>query len=487
MFNLAPINGRQSQAALLLAAGAAALGAVVLLVQLVRVTDTAGRRHATQDGEDDKRKGGDVDSNDNAGAEEEINSKQSSATKTKTSRSGWQESAVRRTKGDDSGNGNSKDTSSTSNAAATHLARAKMKDERRQAKLIHLAMKSPMYDNVLMLDPQGEVLCTISKKKARWYINKGLADWVVGCGPEDNSQVQSLENGGGGKDDDKIHHETKGELKPDKKYLQIQILFEPKNRSNRGEEGLYVRTAKQNKCVVCGSQDHHMRHYVVPYAYRTLLPKQYKTHLSHDIVILCPKCHLHCEQHRQRRMTDMEDACRTAYLRANNLINKVGGGIEKDDDKNYHHPFQTDHDLYHVRSCALALLNSRDQLPESKLLDYESIIRNHFLSRDPQAIPVQQHDVDAAAAPTGENNHNSASISLFELTPSLLQRAIDVDYKIPNEHYIPGAEIVVGGLVDEELIADFIRDWRRHFLSVAQPRHLPTGWSVNSSFICGAD
>lgn len=34
--------------------------------------------------------------------------------------------------------------------------------------------KSPLYDNCFLYAPDGQPLCTCDKKKARWYLNKGI-------------------------------------------------------------------------------------------------------------------------------------------------------------------------------------------------------------------------------------------------------------------------------------------------------------------------
>ncbi len=36
-----------------------------------------------------------------------------------------------------------------------------------------------MYDNVLMLSQNHMPTCTISTKKARWYVKKGLVEWAT--------------------------------------------------------------------------------------------------------------------------------------------------------------------------------------------------------------------------------------------------------------------------------------------------------------------
>eukprot|EP01083_Nonionella_stella_P090351 252423_1 len=62
----------------------------------------------------------------------------------------------------------------------SHLVREQMKEKRRKEKIPMLAMKSKMYDNITLCDPQGQALSKISKKKANWYVKKGLADFIDG-------------------------------------------------------------------------------------------------------------------------------------------------------------------------------------------------------------------------------------------------------------------------------------------------------------------
>jgi hypothetical protein len=126
-----------------------------------------------------------------------------------------------------------------------HLRRAVWKEQKRKASVRFLAMKTPMYDNIEMYDPDGDLLCTIAQKKANWYVKKDLGTW-------------------------------------NKTKTAIHLRFKPKGKS----ENVYNQSQKRNVCVSCGDDKHHMRHYVVPYCYRTLLPEKYKTHMPHDIVIM---------------------------------------------------------------------------------------------------------------------------------------------------------------------------------------------------------
>lgn len=42
---------------------------------------------------------------------------------------------------------------------------------------------------------------------------------------------------------------------------------------------------------MCGSEGEYLRHSVVPHCYRQHFPPAMKSHLSHDIVLMCQACH----------------------------------------------------------------------------------------------------------------------------------------------------------------------------------------------------
>ena len=59
-------------------------------------------------------------------------------------------------------------------------------------------------------------------------------------------------------------------------------------RPNSNSEKYYT-TEKENQCVVCASTEQLIRKNVVPREYRKHFPTVMKTHVSHDIVLLCLK------------------------------------------------------------------------------------------------------------------------------------------------------------------------------------------------------
>ena len=309
-----------------------------------------------------------------------------------------------------------------------HIRRDIHKQRKRKSKEAMISMKTPMYDNIHMLDENREPLCTISMKKAKWYIRKNIGEWTT---PKEGS-----------------------ELAKEKDVKCIRLLF-THNGANEDEdkksssEKLYLRSAKQNICVCCGSDGHHIRHYIVPYAYRSLLPDDYKSHMSHDIVILCPDCHVRCERATKKRMKRMETDLRMKMTEADAFCS----------------PTIEDAHLYHVRSCAIALVKWKDTIPEEKVSEYENEVRSYVAD-------CCKNEEERKVVLAGENE---------PLTKAQLQKACSVKYRVKNPNYVPGSEVVVRSLNnDRRKIEEFIVDWRKHFMAVVDPKCMPTGWRVDN-------
>lgn len=336
-----------------------------------------------------------------------------------------------------------------------HVRREIEKERRWETKKELISMKSPMYDNVYMLGPgdDGGVMCTISLKKARWYVKKGIANWAT---PEENAKAAVTTTASSYEEPPKC----------------IRLLFEPKG-GNRHEvdtspENVYLRTAKKNACVSCGSDDLHMRHYIVPYSYRTLLPDEYKTHMSHDIVIMCPDCHVRCERDMNKRMKIVEAEARQREF--------PGGETDAT-----FSPMVEDTGLRYVRSCAIALVKWRGGLPSEKICEYDRTVREYLETNNKK----YREQKEAANANADENANEEALPE--PLTKAQLQKACGVNYRVRNPTYVSGCELVVRHLIagGSSEIEGFVRDWRRFFLDVVEPRYMPAGWSVDNPVVCG--
>jgi hypothetical protein len=311
-----------------------------------------------------------------------------------------------------------------------HLERELMKEDRRQKMLPLLTMNKKMYDNILMNDPDDNLLCTIALKKANWYVSKKLAFW-----------------------------------KDDKKRDCIKLLFRPNvpdpkqqdgdsdNDNNNSNINTYNQTIKANCCVICGHDRDYMRHYVVPFCYRTLFPQNFKTHLPHDIVLVCANHHVKAGRKYHKRMQRIEDNLRT--------------------DPDTAAPELIDKRVHQIRSSATALLKFKNKLPLERIAEYESLLCEWYELPQPQPQETVHDDatITKSASPT--------------LTTAQLQAASELESRRPNPKYISGPTLVMESFNnDDGAMADFVREWRSFFFDSMQPQFLPTGWSVDSPVVC---
>ena len=346
-----------------------------------------------------------------------------------------------------------------------HIRREIHKERARLAKVGYISLKKPMYDNVYMLDVNREPMCTISMKKALWYIRREIAEWSTFKSVDNRSCCYKASDDITNNRDGKI---IKGEEDVDGAVKCIRLLFEHNGSSNTktnkkdgttSSEEVYLRSTKRNICVACGQGENIIRHYIIPHSYRSLLPIEYKSHMSHDIVILCPNCHLHCEKLSKCRMKQIESESRTHALMLGIITNM-----------NDLEPVIDDAYLGHVRSCALALVKYKDTLPCERVNRYEQVVRDYLIS-----VSTEKEDDDNKE-------------TFLVLTRSHLQKACSIKYRIKNPNYISGSVLVVQSLQGDACrIEQFIIEWRKHFMDTVQPKFMPTGWQINNPVICGSN
>ncbi|GIL71233.1 hypothetical protein Vretimale_2894 [Volvox reticuliferus] len=252
--------------------------------------------------------------------------------------------------------------------------------------------KSVLYENCRLLAPDGAVLCTCGAKKVAWYLQRGLAR-VISENP-----------------------------------TTIQLKFEPRGRGHADDE--YYLSDKENRCCVCGSGGEYLRHSVVPHCYRQHFPPSMKSHLSHDIVLMCPPCHKTCSVADQKRMT--------ALGRQFNA--PLGSATAA--------KFRHDSILGAVRSAGRALANTKVLIPPPRRRELEDLLRQHF--------------------------------GVQEMDEALVRQAANVDPRMEDENWRSHAELVVRALGGRDRLEAFVRGWRQHFLDTMRPQFMPNHWRVDA-------
>jgi len=113
-----------------------------------------------------------------------------------------------------------------------------------------------LYSGCRLMSPDGIHLANVSIGKAEWYISKGLG----------SAQPPST---------------------PDEP-LTVRLKFRPNGIGHSGDA--YYLQDMHNRCVGCGATQQTIRYSVIPPVFRSQMPRRFKEHSSHDIVLLCPVC-----------------------------------------------------------------------------------------------------------------------------------------------------------------------------------------------------
>jgi hypothetical protein len=245
-----------------------------------------------------------------------------------------------------------------------------------------------IYGNWEVYHPEGFLMFRCDDKKANWYLERNLA-------------VAFDEN-------------------------KVRLSFIPKGNGHTNEP--FYLVAKENRCVICGTEKELTRHHAVPYCFRRHFNDGLKSKSSHDVVPLCITCHRSYEPH--------------AWELKKKLAAQYGVAMEGVNEK----VTEEDKDRAKAVGCANTLLRWKEQIPSERRLELLETLEG-FVGKKKEEI--QDGDLRA----------------FFDKNK---KAKLTKEYKF-------GKEIVV----KIEDMPAFIRMWRIHFIDTMQPKFMPELWDIN--------
>lgn len=132
-------------------------------------------------------------------------------------------------------------------------------------------LKTPLYSNCHVQNPDGVHIFNAGIKKAKWYIKRNLAEIIQ------------------------------------EHPLIIRLKFVPNGNGHAYDIDSFYLQDRQNICVCCGTNKHITRHHIVPIMYRKFFNDGLKNHSSYDILPLCHSCHENYEISAQKFKTELAE------------------------------------------------------------------------------------------------------------------------------------------------------------------------------------
>jgi len=291
----------------------------------------------------------------------------------------------------------------------------KRKEERREILKKKFATKSPVYENCRMYAPDRTLLCHCDRDRINWYVSKGIAEQISDDPPA------------------------------------IKLLFEPngtKSRDHSDYDNEFYSADRVNRCVICGNTENYMRYHIIPSIYRQHFPPAFKSHRSHDVVLVCFSCHelANCEMDKFKKQIAREYDVPL-------VMNSQGLNVKKH--------FET------IKRTSHNLRTNDQTLPENRKID----LRNFLIESLNELLPLSEY---LQAKVEGiETKHFKQELlqRLTKLDLKEFKKSYQKPVKARNDHGFYIVEKV------EDLEA-FVKRWRRHFVDIHQPKYLPQNWHV---------
>lgn len=234
--------------------------------------------------------------------------------------------------------------------------------------------KKHLYENGMMLGPDGRPLCRLDYKRLNWYITRGIADKV-----SDNP-------------------------------LTIKLKFAPKGDGHSGEAFMIID--RENRCVVCGCSENLTRHHVVPHCYRRHMHRLVKRLVGYDLLPLCVHHHASYEE-KVRSFT--KELC-TIY------------GVEMPSSKTT----KEENDSIYAKGRAYTLIKHAHKIPADKILKIKESIAK-FLGKKIEELTDEDIAKMAASIPVkAERTHLAKSI--VDKIPDI--EGLHVFYRRWREHFV---------------------------------------------------
>lgn len=247
----------------------------------------------------------------------------------------------------------------------------------------------------------------------------------------------------------------------------IKLLFEPQGRGFSEMEFIdnkFYTVDRDNQCVVCGNKDKYLKYHIVPALYRQHFPNSFKSHRSHDVVLLCLECHEKANKETENLKMEIAKKFDCPLTGKNNPLLTLRNK------------------LLTMAKFGLSFWKNKESIPKERKKFLKAELRSYFSE-------LQKEDkikkfLEISDTPFNFNKENLIKIDekFFNMCKGInknhkrLKESSNKDFK--NLH----GKLVVEKLNGNEELKDFILMWRKNFVDRLNPKFLPSAWNVYHQF-----
>jgi exonuclease 3'-5' domain-containing protein 2 len=229
---------------------------------------------------------------------------------------------------------------------------------------------------------------------------------------------------------------------------EITFTFTPNGYGYEDNED-FGRSVREIRCVVNGEITGLQRHHIVPYCYRAYFPVEFKSKNHHDVALINFKLHSDYEREAEKFKLELSEiyGVETVAELNNQYSNKL-----REIGKEYSMILSALTTVLkgHDRLSDEIILGKLKYVSENANIPYEDMIRFTYIEL----------------------------MAIYVEVKRLFSEKIDT-YQRENRKFYDHGYHLVQKLTSDEMIEDFIKLWRRHFIKTMKPKYMPDGWSVD--------
>jgi len=126
-----------------------------------------------------------------------------------------------------------------------------------------------------------------------------------------------------------------------------------------------------------------------------------------------------------------------------------------------------------------SIIRGNNKIPIERLQEmYDEFITASFQIIESQSLDREQEQEFMQLLKNAEEHNNQLDVDLCEKALKLKTKKTQT---IPTKRQNLHGKILIDKMGGEEVIPEFIKMWREHFVDTMKPKYLPKNWSIDHS------
>lgn len=216
--------------------------------------------------------------------------------------------------------------------------------------------------------------------------------------------------------------------------------------------------------MVCGHQEKYLKYHIVPSLYRQNFPNSFKSHRSHDVVLLCLECHELANKETEKLKIEIAEKFDCPLSGNNNPLSILRNK------------------LIMMAKCGLSYWKNKEVIPKDRRKILKQELRNFFDELGKEEKIQKFIENDEIKLIYNKKNLIKIDKNFFQMCQSFTKKNKNLKDNSNKDFKNMHGKIIVEKFTSNQELKDFILMWRKNFIDKLKPKFLPQAWNVYHQF-----